>query len=257
MEVKPRRPDESSTEGLKDQATLLNERYGRLEPELIIELVLDRFFPSEPVAAISSFGADSAVLLHMVAEIDRSLPVLFLDTQKHFSATIDYRDALVSDLGLTDVRVVRPAAGALAEFDPEGTLHNVDPDACCRIRKVDPMEKQLAPFSAWFTGRKRFQSKTRKLLPVFESTGTKMRLNPLAMLTSTDIESYLYTNNLRRHPLVVNGYLSIGCQPCTVPVRTGEDARAGRWAGLGKSECGIHVTANGEVRRLAGEIGAV
>lgn len=257
MEANQKQPDQLSAQDLRDQAVALDRRYGRLEPELIIELALDRFFPSEPVAAVSSFGADSAVLLHMIAEIDRTLPVLFLDTQKHFDATIDYRDALVSDLGLTDVRVVKPDSRALTESDPDGELHKVNPDACCRIRKVDPMARELVPFSAWFTGRKRFQSGARKKLPVFEAVEQKIRINPLAMLTSADIGSYLYTNNLRRHPLVANGYLSIGCQPCTAPVRPGEDARAGRWAGLGKSECGIHIAANGEVRRLSGEIGAI
>lgn len=257
MVANPRQPDWSSTDAVREQAAAMEDRYGWLDPELVIELVLDRFFPAEQVAAVSSFGADSAVLLHMIAGIDRSMPVLFLDTQKHFGETIEYRDALVSDLGLTDVRVVRPDPAMVDAADPDGGLHKTNPDTCCRIRKSDPMNRSLAPFSAWFTGRKRFQAGTRKSLAVFEAVDERMRINPLALLTSDDIKSYLYTNNLRRHPLVAHGYLSIGCQPCTTPVKPGESARSGRWSGTGKTECGIHISADGKIVPLSSTVGAL
>ncbi len=252
MVVNQRLPE--AAQAAIDQASALDSRYGRLESELIIELAIDRFFP-EQIATVSSFGADSAVLLHMISEIDPTLPVLFLDTGKHFAETIEFRDSLIGDLGLTDLRIISPDRAVIATDDPEGDLHTRDADACCAIRKVEPMNRAVEPYGAWFNGRKRFQSGTRKQLPVFEAIGHRIRINPLAHLTPLDIKSYLYTNELRKHPLVAKGYLSIGCQPCTAPVNPGESARSGRWAGLAKTECGIHLTADGVVRRPPGEIG--
>ena len=191
----------------------------------------------------------------MISQIDSSLPVLFLDTGKHFTETIAFRDSLTSDLGLTDLRIISPDSDAIAGSDPDGNLQKRDPDACCAIRKVEPMNRAVEPYSAWFNGRKRFQSGSRSELPVFEAVGHRIRINPLAHLTPLDIKSYLYTNELRKHPLVANGYLSIGCQPCTAPVNPGETARSGRWAGLAKTECGIHLTADGDIQRLSGENG--
>ena len=192
----------------------------------------------------------------MISEIDNSLPVLFLDTRKRFGETVKYRDALITDLGLTDVRVVRPGRSALSKHDPSGNLHKSDPDGCCRIRKVKPMVKSLEQFSAWFTGRKRFQSGSRKSLPVFEAVDARTCINPLALLTPADIESYLYTNNLRRHPLVAYWYLSIGCLPCTAPANPEDGLRSGRWSGIGKTECGIHVSPDGGITPLSATAGA-
>ena len=196
------------------------------------------------------------MLLHMISEIDNSLPVLFLDTRKRFGETVKYRDALITDLGLTDVWVVRPGRSALSKHDPSGNLHKSDPDGCCRIRKVKPMVKSLEQFSAWFTGRKRFQSGSRKSLPVFEAVDARTCINPLALLTPADIESYLYTNNLRRHPLVAYWYLSIGCLPCTAPANPEDGLRSGRWSGIGKTECGIHVSPDGGITPLSATAGA-
>ena len=161
------------------QAESLNARYGELSPEEIIELSVRQEFSGE-IAAVSSFGADSAVLLNMIADVDRSLPVLFLDTGKHFEETLGYRDALVTDFGLRNVEVLHPDPAALAGLDPDGTLHQRDTDACCEIRKVEPMARGLAPYAAWFTGRKRFQAATRNRLDVFEAVGERIRINPLA-----------------------------------------------------------------------------
>jgi phosphoadenosine phosphosulfate reductase len=191
---------------------------------------------------VSSFGADSAVLLGMIAEVDRSMPVVFLDTGKHFEETLSYRDALVADFGLTNLVVVAPDPTALARLDPQGVLHRSDVDQCCEIRKVEPLARALTPYRAWFTGRKRFQASTRRAIPVFEPVGTRIRINPLAHWTTADQANYMRRHDLRENPLVAYGYLSIGCFPCTQPVQPGEDARSGRWAGHAKVECGIHLS---------------
>lgn len=222
------------------EAAALERRHGELTPAEIIRHAVTGHFAGE-IAAVSSFGADSAVLLHMIAELDRSLPIIFLDTGKHFGETLDYRDALVSDLGLTDVRIVTPDQGALDRLDGDGKLHQSDVDACCAIRKVEPMARGVAPFRAWMTGRKRFQAATRRALPAFEAVGPRIRINPLARWTTADLADYMRAKGLRENPLVAYGYLSIGCFPCTQVVKPGEDARSGRWVGQAKTECGIHL----------------
>jgi phosphoadenosine phosphosulfate reductase len=223
------------------EAAALEARYGNLAAQDIVALTIGRF-GAGALAAVSSFGADSAVLLHMVARIDPALPVIFLDTGKHFGETLDYRDRLSADLGLNDLRVMTPRDDLLSARDPEGSLHERDTDACCDIRKVEPMARAVAPFRAWFTGRKRHQATTRAELPVFEAVGERIRVNPLAKWTTADLAAYMRANDLRENPLVAYGYLSIGCFPCTRPVQEGDDPRAGRWAGLAKTECGIHLS---------------
>jgi phosphoadenosine phosphosulfate reductase len=234
MAQKPGLPDPAA------RAADLDRVYGRLPAQEVIALAVGDLFDGG-IGAVSSFGADSAVLLHMIAEVDRHLPVVFLDTGKHFSETLDYRDALAADFGLTDIRVVSPDEAALARVDPTGKLHETDTDACCEVRKVEPMARGIAPFRAWFTGRKRFQASTRAALPVFEAVGPRIRINPLAHWTTADQADYMRAHRLRENPLVAYGYLSIGCFPCTRPVQPGEDARSGRWAGQAKTECGIHL----------------
>jgi len=223
------------------EAQELDARYGHLEAEAIIELAVERFRDSGGIATISSFGADSAVLLHMVASVDNALPVLFLDTGQHFGETLQYRDQLAEDLGLENLIVVDPLPDVLAARDPKNDLHKSDPDLCCEIRKVEPMARAVKPYAAWFTGRKRHQSQTRAQMPVFEAVGPRVRINPLARWTTADQANYMRAHNLRENPLVAFGYLSIGCFPCTQPVKPGEDARSGRWAGFAKTECGIHL----------------
>jgi phosphoadenosine phosphosulfate reductase len=194
-------------------------------------------------AVVSSFGADSAMLLALVAEIDRATPVLFLDTRMHFPQTLAHRDALVRQLGLTDVRDIRPDPVELAHSDPDGELHRWIPDDCCAVRKVAPLARALAGFDAWATGRRRQQSRTRAALPFVETLDGQQKFNPLADWSAERVADELARRGLPRHPLVAAGYASIGCAPCTRPVRPGEDARAGRWAGRPKTECGIHVPA--------------
>jgi len=243
MEQRPRPLDRAAPAeaGAAADAAGLDALYGHLPAQEIVALAVGRLFHGA-IGAVSSFGADSAVLLHMIAEADRHLPVVFLDTGKHFSETLDYRDALAADFGLTDIRVVSPEAAALARVDPAGRLHETDVDACCEVRKVEPMARGIEPFRAWFTGRKRFQAATRSALPAFEAVGPRIRVNPLAHWTTADQADYMRAHRLRENPLVAYGYLSIGCFPCTRPVRPGEDARSGRWAGQAKTECGIHLS---------------
>ena len=223
----------------KDEASALQARFGRLEPELVIELCIDRLF-AEEIAVVSSFGTESAVLLHMISEIDRTLPVQFLDTGKHFSATHQYRQDLIETLDLRDIRIIKPDPALLAGADPVGMLFAQNADTCCDVRKVEPMARALAPFRAWMTGRKRYQSVTRAALPVFEAVGKRVRINPLAHWRAHDVEIYKAVHDLADHPLTAEGYLSIGCEPCTRPAQDGA-ARSGRWAGTDKIECGIHL----------------
>jgi phosphoadenosine phosphosulfate reductase len=194
-------------------------------------------------ALVSSFGAESAVLLDMVATVDPATPVVFLDTGKLFAETQAYRAELVGLLRLSDVRMLRPDAAALRRYDPRGELWSREPDLCCHIRKTEPLQDALAGFAAWITGRKRFQAGLRSQLPVIEpewSTG-RIKLNPLAPWSADDVEHYRLLRNLPKHPLVDQGYRSIGCVTCTRAVSAGEAPRAGRWWGLDKTECGIHL----------------
>ena len=189
---------------------------------------------------VSAFGAESALVLDLVARVNRHTPILFIDTGKHFQETLDYRDLLIDRFRLTDVRSIGPATDRTIG-DPTGDLHKSDTDACCDIRKVRPLDQALSQFDCWVTGRKRFQGGSRTLLPTAEADGpNRVKLNPLADWTPDQIDGYFENYALPRHPLWLNGYRSIGCGPCTSAPRPGEDARAGRWAGLGKTECGIH-----------------
>jgi len=193
------------------------------------------------VALVSSFGAESVVLLHMVAMVDTATPVLFVETGMLFPETLDYQRAVAAHLGLSDLRVLRAAPVRLAAHDPEGQLHKTDPDACCALRKTEPLHRALRGFDAWITGRKRFQSGSRAGLAFFEAEETgRIKINPLAHWAPQDVADYMVNNRLPRHPLVARGYPSIGCAPCTTPVAAGEDPRAGRWRGSDKDECGIH-----------------
>ena len=193
------------------------------------------------IAAVSSFGAESAVLLHLIAQIDRDIPVVFLNTQKIFGATLEYRDALSERLGFTDLRVFRPDPRLLAAKDASGLRWNYDPDGCCDLRKVEPLRRALGPFDAWISGRKGFQAGTRLAMPRFEEDEGRLKLNPLADWNKAALDAYFAEHDLPRHPLEAEGYASIGCAPCTSKVQPGEDPRAGRWRGWDKGECGIHV----------------
>ncbi|GAB5446598.1 phosphoadenylyl-sulfate reductase [Gymnodinialimonas sp.] len=193
-----------------------------------------------PLAMVSSFGADSVVLLHMLSEIAPATPVLFVDSEMLFDATLTYQREVAAHLGLSDVRVIKPAREALLERDVDGILHHFDPDACCALRKTEPLERALEGFGGWVTGRKRTHGGARKSLPLFEKSGQRIKINPLAAWTPSMVSDYITQHDLPRHPMVAQGFPSIGCQPCTTPAKADEEPRAGRWRGMAKSECGIH-----------------
>ena len=194
----------------------------------------------ERLAVVSSFGTESAALLKVMADVDPAIPVVFLDTGWLFEETLAYRDTLIATLGLRDVRSIKPLEEALARQDPERELWFSDPDACCRIRKVEPLARALAPFSAWINGRKRFQGGLRAAIPVVENDGVRLKFNPFANVSREQIEAIYTLAKLPPHPLAASGYLSVGCMPCTSRTSPDEDARAGRWRGRAKTECGIH-----------------
>ncbi|NJO38019.1 MAG: phosphoadenylyl-sulfate reductase [Rhizobiales bacterium] len=200
-------------------------------------------------ALVSSFGAESVVLLDMVATIDPTTPVIFLDTGKLFPETHAFREEVTELLGLKDVRLAAPMAGRLARHDPSGDLWQREPDMCCEIRKTEPLDDALEGFAAWITGRKRFQGSTRAALQTVEAdtSAGRVKINPLARWSSEDVERYRILRDLPAHPLVAEGYRSIGCMPCTRPTKEGEDPRAGRWWGQDKTECGIHQVAPGRL----------
>jgi len=201
------------------------------------------------VAIVSSFGAESAALLHYTYSIAPGMVVLFLDTQKHFPETIRYRDRLTDFLGL-NLQIVEPDSELTMTEDPHGDLHVQNPDGCCTIRKTLALQDALEPFDAWISGRKRFQGGSRANIPLVERDGTKIKLNPLAMWTKQELSNYFEKYGLPKHPLVAKGYPSIGCAPCTRPVAKGEGGRAGRWSDMpNKVECGIHLSPDGRITR--------
>lgn len=211
-----------------------------LDTHAMLAHMLEKEFPGQ-IALTSSFGAESSVLLALLSEVDRNVPVVFLDTQKLFGETLRYRDQLQKILGLTNIITVEPDPNEALAEDPKGILWASDADACCNLRKVRPLARIMENYQASITGRKRFQSDTRAHVPLIERAGDKFKVNPLADWSPERLAEFMKKYDLPPHPLVADGYLSIGCMPCTRPVKPGEDARAGRWAGLEKTECGIHV----------------
>ena len=208
-------------------------------PAEVIETAL-KTVGREKLAVVSSFGTESAALLKVMADVDPAIPVIFLDTGWLFEETLAYRDTLIATLGLHDVRSIKPLEETLSREDPDRELWFSDPDACCRIRKVEPLARALAPFSAWINGRKRFQGGLRAEMAVVEDDGVRMKFNPFANVAREEIEAIYQLSKLPPHPLVASGYLSVGCMPCSSRTSADEDARAGRWRGRAKTECGIH-----------------
>lgn len=223
------------------------ERYAGIEGrDLIAQVARDH--PGR-VALLSSFGAESSVLLHMVSEVAPDMPVLFLDTGKLFEETVAYRDRLSRDLGLTGLRVISPDTGDLSRTDPAGDLHTRDTDLCCHIRKTVPLARATEQFDVLISGRKRFHGASRSDLEFVSLQDGKLKVEPLAAYSAFDLKKYMQAHHLPSHPLRLQGYLSIGCIPCTSPGGTEDDPRAGRWQGSEKTECGIHFSANGTIIR--------
>jgi phosphoadenosine phosphosulfate reductase len=235
-------------------AARLGAELRHAHPRSVLEAAVEAF--GDKLALVSSFGAESAVLLDLAAKVKPDIPVLFLDTGMLFGQTLDYRKSLAAHLGLTDVRDLRPHYQDLAVADPEAKLWQTNTDACCELRKVVPLDLALEDFEGWITGRKRFHGGDRLSLPVVEQSGRHIKFNPLANWSKADLDAYAAEHNLPAHPLVAQGFPSIGCWPCTRPVDDDdEDVRAGRWAGSQKTECGIHLArAPGAVANPGGDI---
>lgn len=221
------------------RARTLDMRLAGAEPETVIVAAAEASGRGR-FAIVSSFGAESAVLLAVAAEVDPAIPILFLDTGHHFPETLAYRDLLGQRLGFTDIRSVAPEPSEITAEDSESDLFLRDPDACCALRKVRPLASALAGFSGWANGRKRYQGASRETIPVVEADGARLKFNPLANLSRAEIVARYRAHGLPAHPLEKFGFASIGCMPCTSRIAPGEDARAGRWRGRGKAECGIH-----------------
>jgi phosphoadenosine phosphosulfate reductase len=234
------------------QQALFERTAGELPPAQELDRALRAASPAQVIAAalqtvgrehlavVSSFGTESAALLKVMADVDPAIPVIFLDTGWLFEETLAYRDTLIATLGLRDVRSIKPLEETLSREDPDRELWFSDPDACCRIRKVEPLKRALAPFTAWINGRKRFQGGLRAEIPVVEEDGSRLKFNPFANVSREEIEAIYRVANLPPHPLAASGYLSVGCMPCTSRTAPDEDARTGRWRGRAKTECGIH-----------------
>ena len=227
------------TAGDVPPAEVLDHALGHASPAEVIATAL-RIVGREHLALVSSFGIESAALLKVMADVDPAIPVIFLDTGWLFEETLAYRDTLIEKLGLRDVRSIKPLEQTLSREDPDRELWFSDPDACCRIRKIEPLRRALAPFRGWINGRKRFQGGLRADIPVVEDDGARLKFNPFANVSREAIEAIFAEAKLPPHPLAASGYLSVGCMPCTSRTSPDEDARAGRWRGRAKTECGIH-----------------
>ena len=221
----------------QESAVAINARWAGVETQDMLRGLFDEP-PFDEIALVSSFGAENAVLLHMIAQIDKSVPLIFINTQKIFGETLAYHDELAEALGFTDLRVYRPDPYLLAQKDKTSLRWSYDPDGCCDLRKVEPLRRALALFDAWISGRKGFGSRTG--LPRFEIDEGRLKINALADWSKADLDAHFAARDLPRHPLEAQGYPSVGCVPCTSQVQPGEDPRAGRWRGWDKTECGIH-----------------
>ena len=240
----------NQTDSLDTQVAALNAEYQGYSTRQFIEHTLQ-----DPrlgrLALVSSFGAESAVLLHLIARMNPALPVLFIDTGKLFPETLSYQATLTKQLGLQDLRILRPDPKALHSIDAQGSLHQTRPNQCCELRKTRPLRNALVEFDAWFSGRKRYQAHTRTDLRYFENEqDQRIKINPLADWTQDDLQRYRQQHQLPPHPLEALGYPSIGCAPCTSPVQSHEDPRAGRWRNSHKQECGIHFV-NGRAQPIS------
>ncbi len=239
--ARARQASAAQPRSVEDRARALNARFAGVDPQTCLRALIPEFFGR--VAMLSSFGAEAAVPLHLLSTVDPSTPVLFLDTGRHFAQTAGYRDGLAARLGLTDVRVIAPSGETVTQADPNGDLWAHDPDRCCAVRKVAPLSTILPQFDLLITGRKRHHGDARKRLALVEVLNGQLRLNLLADWDTARISAYLAEHDLPRHPLVENGFSSIGCWPCTHPPTDNDNTRSGRWPGSVKTECGIHLPA--------------
>jgi phosphoadenosine phosphosulfate reductase len=234
-----------ASDALRLRLDTLRTKYDGSDATALLSAMIKDEFPGR-ITTVSSFGSESVVLLHLISQIDPTVPVIFLNTGKLFGETLRYRDRLQEKLGLTDLRSVGPHPDDARTLDPEGTLWSRDPDSCCNFRKVLPLRRAMAGFDAEITGRKRFQTLARTGMAPLELNGTRFVVNPLWNWSLEDLKNHILAHDLPRHPLVEDGFLSIGCMPCTSRVKDGGDYRSGRWAGSDKDECGIHENIEGD-----------
>ena len=195
---------------------------------------------SKKIAYVCSFGTESAVILHMISRMDKEFPIIFLNTQKLFKETIEYKDTIIKHLSLKNVKEVFPNPKDVEINDPKGFLWKKDPDLCCKLRKVEPLILNLKRYDAWISGRKSYQNNERATKSFVDVQEGKVIISPLINWSQKKINEYFLANNLPRHPLMQEGYLSIGCQNCTVKTSNKSNTRSGRWSGTDKTECGIH-----------------
>jgi phosphoadenosine phosphosulfate reductase len=223
----------------RQRASALNRQYQGAGTEEFLRAVIEDEFPGR-VAIVSSFGTESALLLALAARVNRSVPVIFLDTGHHFPETLAYRDVVQRRLGLTDVRTVSARDEDRAGRDPDAALWQFDTDACCSLRKVEPLQAAISKFDALISGRKSSHGALRRFMPRIEAVDGLIKLDPIADWSPEQVEEAFEALDLPRHPLIAHGYRSVGCRPCTAPADDAQDPRAGRWAGQAKTECGIH-----------------
>lgn len=234
---------DAAPNGVEARVAALSARYEGQDGDAVLRAMIEQEF-ADQICVVSSFGSESSVLLHKVAQINANVPVLFLNTGKLFGETLRYRDRLQDVLGLTDVRAIGPHPDDLKAKDAAGDLWSKSTNQCCHIRKVLPQKRALKNFEAVITGRKRFQTHARAdmtHIEIDDIEAARVRVNPLAEYDLDALNAYMAKHKLPRHPLVRDGYLSIGCMPCTDKVAEGGDYRSGRWADEeDKEECGIH-----------------
>ena len=214
------------------------KKHSNLDSKKLLKIMIKNIFYKK-IAVTSSFGAESAVILHLVSKIDRTVPVIFLNTEKLFPETLKYLQNIKKKLHLKNIKICKPDKNYLKKHDPDGKLHKTNPNLCCHIRKILPLRKSMKNYDAWINGRKRFHGFERTKLKKIEMVNGLIKINPLADWSFNQIKNYMLNNDLPEHPLVAEGYKSIGCQPCTS--KSKDSIRDGRWADSLKSECGIHV----------------
>jgi phosphoadenosine phosphosulfate reductase len=208
-------------------------------PQEIIQWAVDMFWPE--IAMSSSFQTQSMPLLHMTTRIKRGLPVFFLDTGYHFWESLIFREQIASGWQLNVIDLYRDTRWDMFARQRVRSLPKDDPNLCCYIHKVMPMQKALKDIKAWITGIRRDQTSIRAQARILElQDDGLLKINPLLNWTKADIKRYMEENSLPSHPLLEKGYRSIGCTPCTIAIGLNEDERAGRWSGQAKTECGLH-----------------
>ena len=217
----------------------LNDNSKKLSPQDILDNSINNIFKKKMVY-VCSFGTESAIILHMISDIDRSFPIILLNTNYLFKETIEYKDYLIGKFKFSDFKEISPSVEDLKINDSKGTLWKEDPDLCCNIRKVLPLQKELQKYDAWISGRKSYHEEERKNLKFFEYINKKIVVNPLAKVKRDFVNSYFKIHNIERHPLFESGYQSLGCTHCTVKTSKIDSPRSGRWANKIKTECGIH-----------------